>query len=75
MKDAGHSNEAVQKKLVDEGRIKYVVKSIATRYGRIQRAFHKAETENLDEDLTDWHEGDVSEAKALACLTRLSLDA
>lgn len=60
MKDEGQKDEVIRDRLIEEGRIRYNVKSISTRYARIRRAFHKAETENLDEDLTDWHQGDVS---------------
>lgn len=60
MKDAGYRDEEVQKRMISEGRTKYAVKSITTRYTRILRVCAAREAEDLDNELTDWHEGDVS---------------
>lgn len=60
MKDQGYRDVDVQRRLVAEGRTKYAEKSITTRYNRISRALNEDETKTLDDELTDWHDGDVS---------------
>lgn len=59
MKQAGYPDEAVVKRLVEEGRTRYDPKSISSRWQRIRKAVQAAEDELLDEELTDWHEGEV----------------
>ncbi|KAI9668756.1 MAG: hypothetical protein M1831_000825 [Alyxoria varia] len=58
MKEQGYRDEVIQERLVKEDRIIYNVKSIATRYGRICRTLAAAKTAKLDDDQTDWHDGD-----------------
>ena len=60
MRDQGYRDELIQERLVKEDRVKYNVKSIATRYGRICRALATVKTAKLDGEQTDWHDGDVS---------------
>lgn len=60
MKDKGQPDINVRDRLINEGRTKYAEKSISTRYARIKRFFDEHDAEVLDEDLSDWHEGDVS---------------
>jgi hypothetical protein len=60
MKDAGYSNDEVVAKLRDEGRINYDKKTVGTRYLRIKNAIADREEQRLDDELTDWHEGEVS---------------
>lgn len=59
MKQAGYPDEAVVKRLIEESRTRYDPKSIASRWQRIRKAVQAAEDELLDEELTDWHEGEV----------------
>ncbi|KAK4962224.1 hypothetical protein LTR28_004634, partial [Elasticomyces elasticus] len=58
MKQQGFSNRRVVDRLVAEGRTKYNEKTIYTRYLRIKRALQLHSDEMLDEELTDWHEGE-----------------
>lgn len=59
MKNAKYLEKDIAQHLVNEGRIAYNPKTIGTRYARIMKAVRKANDKLLDEDLTDWHEGDV----------------
>ncbi|GAB7348874.1 hypothetical protein MBLNU459_g7575t1 [Dothideomycetes sp. NU459] len=58
MKQQGYHDEDVAKRLVEEGRTRYDPKSISSRWQRIRKAIQAAEDELLDEELTDWHEGE-----------------
>lgn len=60
MKLKGHKDPAIQRRLINENRISYQEKSISTRWSRIQKVLFAKETQQLDEELSDWHEGDVS---------------
>lgn len=60
MKLKGFKDAAIKQRLIDENRINYQEKSISTRWSRIQRVLHAHETKMLDDELSDWHEGDVS---------------
>lgn len=59
MKQQGYSNEAVQKRLIEEGMTKYDVKTIPSRWLRIRKALQYEEEERLDDELTDWHDGEA----------------
>jgi hypothetical protein len=60
LKGAKFLEKDIAQILVDEGRIAYNPKTIGTRFARIQIALAKQKDEMLDEEITDWHEGDVS---------------
>lgn len=60
MKEAGHSDEVIRDKLIALGMTVYVARSIATRYGSLKKAMAEREDQILDDELTDWHEGEVS---------------
>lgn len=60
MKEKGYADKAIAQRLKDENRVAYREKSITTRYARIMRALHEHETKKLDDEVSDWHEGDVS---------------
>lgn len=47
--------------LIKAGLTRYVPKSINTRYYKIKSLETQRDNFELDEDLTDWHEGDVSQ--------------
>ena len=64
MKDAGYHDDKVADELVNQGFTRYHPKSIATRYNRLKRDEKKAEQERLDDELTDWHKGDVNTFRA-----------
>ena len=60
MKDKGFRDEAVAKELRDRGLMAYQPKSIKSRYEKFNKAREQRNIVALDEDLTDWHDGDVS---------------
>jgi hypothetical protein len=60
MKEQGYSNEKVVAKLQEQGRIKYDKKTVGTRYIRIKTAIAQRVEQQLDDELTDWHEGEVN---------------
>lgn len=59
LKQLGYSDEYVSNKLIEEGRIRYVPKTIGSRYLRLRKALEEAEDNKLDDELTDWHVGEV----------------
>jgi hypothetical protein len=60
LKNAKFLEKDIAQILVNEGRIAYNPKTIGTRHARIRRVLAKQKDEMLDDELTDWHEGDVS---------------
>ena len=62
MKQQEFTNKQVADRLIAEGRTRYNEKTIYSRYLRIKRALEVQRDEMLDEDLTDWHEGEVRNA-------------
>lgn len=61
MKEAGVKDEDVAAEISARGGPKYNPKTIATRYARIKRMLQSVKDEKLDDELTDWHEGEVSQ--------------
>lgn len=45
--------------MIQEGRTRYVPKSVGSRWLRLRKALAEAEDEKLDDELSDWHVGDV----------------
>lgn len=60
MKRSNYTDAQVVDRLVKDGRTKYDPKSINSRWQRIRKCLQDAEDELLDEELTDWHEDEVS---------------
>ena len=60
MKNAKYQEKEIARRLVDEGRISYHPKTIGTRWARLKRVLQAQQDQLLDEELTDWHDGDVS---------------
>ncbi|KAL9096624.1 MAG: hypothetical protein Q9165_001111 [Trypethelium subeluteriae] len=58
MKQHNYSDRDVAYQLISEGRINYDRKTIATRWARLRRALADREDQLLDDELTDWHEGE-----------------
>ncbi|KAF2431222.1 hypothetical protein EJ08DRAFT_678518 [Tothia fuscella] len=58
MKDGGYSNEQVSQALVKDGRIHYDKKTVGSRYLRLKSAIAERTEQRLDDELTDWHEGE-----------------
>lgn len=59
-KQQGYTDEWVAKKLAEEGRVRYVARTVGSRWQRLKKAFVEKEEELLDDDLSDWHVGEVS---------------
>ena len=59
LKQHGYSDDHVAKKLIEEGRIRYVPKTINSRWLRLRKAADKKEDDRLDDELSDWHIGEV----------------
>lgn len=59
MKDQGIRDEIVQQRLIREGRVKYEIKTISTRYNRIRKAIEKHEDDLRELDFSDYHEDEV----------------
>lgn len=59
LKQLGYSDEFVAAKLIEEGRIRYVGKTIGSRYLRLRKVLDDKEDDKLDDELSDWHEGEV----------------
>jgi len=59
MKNAKYLEKDIAKRLADEGRTKYNVKTIGTRWAHLKKKLQEKNDQMLDEELTDWHDGDV----------------
>jgi len=59
LKQQGYSDEYVAQKLIQEGRIRYVPKTVGSRWLRLRKALEQAENEKLDDELSDWHVEEV----------------
>ncbi|GAB7323588.1 hypothetical protein MBLNU13_g07082t1 [Cladosporium sp. NU13] len=58
LKQQGYSDEYVARKLKDEGRIRYVPRTIGSRWLRIRKALEAKEEEILEDEMSDWHDGE-----------------
>jgi hypothetical protein len=59
LKQQGYSDEYVARRLADEGRIRYVGRTIGSRWLRIRKALEAKEEEILEDEFSDWHDGEV----------------
>ena len=59
MKQAKYQEKEIAQRLIDDGRTHYHAKTIGTRWARLKKAMQARNDELLDQDLTDWHDGDV----------------
>lgn len=59
MKQAKYQEKEIAQRLIDEGRTHYHSKTIGTRWARLKKVMQAHNDELLDQDLTDWHDGDV----------------
>ncbi|KAK3679263.1 hypothetical protein LTR78_000824 [Recurvomyces mirabilis] len=64
LKQQGFSDEYVAQSLIQEGRIRYVPKTVGSRWLRLRKALEKAEEERLDDELSDWHAGEDAKLEA-----------
>ncbi|KAK6441444.1 hypothetical protein LTR95_002325 [Oleoguttula sp. CCFEE 5521] len=58
LKQMGHADTYVATQLAKEGRVKYNARTISGRWQRIRKVLEEKEEEQLDDELTDWHEGE-----------------
>ncbi|CAK1360229.1 hypothetical protein CB0940_06309 [Cercospora beticola] len=61
LKQQSYSDEYVAAKLTEEGRIRYVPKTVGSRWLRLRKVLEKREDERLDDELSDWHVGEDEE--------------
>jgi hypothetical protein len=59
LKQQGWSDEYVARKLAEEGRIRYVGRTVGSRWLRIRKALEAKEEEILEDEMSDWHDGEV----------------
>lgn len=59
MKQARYLEKDIADRLKAEGRTNYASKSIGTRWARIKQVLQIKQDDLLDEDMSEWHEGDV----------------
>jgi hypothetical protein len=60
VKNAKYLKKDIAAALAREGRTNYHAKTIGTRWARIKRTLQRVQDQMLDDELTDWQEGDVS---------------
>ncbi|KAM0721156.1 hypothetical protein Q7P37_003443 [Cladosporium fusiforme] len=58
LKQQGWSDEFVARKLAEEGRIRYVGRTVGSRWLRIRKALEAKEEEILEDNMSDWHDGE-----------------
>ncbi|KAF2097635.1 hypothetical protein NA57DRAFT_58206 [Rhizodiscina lignyota] len=58
MREAGCTDQVIAETLAKQGRIRYDKKTIASRYMRIKAKMSLREDQRLEDELTDWHEGE-----------------
>jgi hypothetical protein len=59
LKQQGYSDSSIAEMLRQEGRTRYVDKTIGSRFLRIRKLLQEKEDERLDDELSDWHAGEV----------------
>ncbi|GAB1732326.1 hypothetical protein NU195Hw_g3824t1 [Hortaea werneckii] len=65
LKQQGYSDEYVAQKLTDEGRVRYVPKTVGSRWLRLRKALQEVEDDKLDDELSDWHVGEDDELESI----------
>ncbi|EME88585.1 uncharacterized protein MYCFIDRAFT_90682, partial [Pseudocercospora fijiensis CIRAD86] len=58
LKQQSYSDEYVAGKLQQEGRVRYVGKTIGSRWNRLRKVLEDRNDELLDDELSDWHVGE-----------------
>ena len=59
LKQQGYTDEYISQKLIQEGRIRYVPKTVGSRWLRLRKTLEDAEEEKLDDEMSDWHVDEV----------------
>lgn len=70
LKNQGYSDNVICKRLAEEGRVRYKPGTVNSRALRIRRMQEKLEDERLDDELSDWHLGEV---RMFSVHTRMSM--
>lgn len=65
LKQQGYTDEYVADKLAQEGRIRYHARTVGSRWLRIRKALEAKEEEILEDNLSDWHDGEVCSVHSL----------
>ena len=65
MKGERFTDKQIAARLREEGRVDYHYKTISSRWVRLKRALEQKQDQDLDDQLTDWHEGDVGHSPVL----------
>ena len=63
MKQKGYNDLTIAERLRAQGFTKYEPRSVSCRWARIRKKTQEYEEKLLDEELTDWHVGEVSHHK------------
>ena len=59
MKQQGHKDEEIADRLAELGGTRYQPRTIHSRYNRLLKKAQEYEEKLLEEDLSDWHDGEV----------------
>jgi hypothetical protein len=71
MKQQGYKDEDIVVRLIEKGFTRYEPRSVGCRWMRIRKKTQEYEEKLLDEELTDWHIGEVSFCRSdPVCLVR-----
>ncbi|KAI5360796.1 hypothetical protein Slin15195_G087120 [Septoria linicola] len=65
LKQQSYSDEYVANKLREEGRTRYVGKTVGSRWLRLRKVLEERDDERLDDELSDWHVGEDEELRAI----------
>ncbi|KAK4495794.1 hypothetical protein PRZ48_013062 [Zasmidium cellare] len=66
LKRQGKTDEQVSQQLKNEGRIQYEAKTVGNRWMRLKKLLIQQEDERLDDELSDWHEGEDDQLEEIA---------
>lgn len=59
LKQQGYTDEYVARQLVKEDRIRYCARTVGSRWLRLRKALEAKEEEILEDEFSDWHNGEV----------------
>jgi hypothetical protein len=65
LKNANHPNDYIAEELRKAGLVPYDCKTVGSRFIRLQKKIAEREAQRLEDELTDWHEGEVSSSPAM----------
>jgi hypothetical protein len=59
LNNENHPNEYIANQLAKEGLVRYDSKTVGSRFIRLQKKIAEREAQRLEDELTDWHDGEV----------------